>query len=257
MANDPSQNDPTSISDDAFLDGALQILQPIGGYRAGMDAVMLASSISLGTNQSLLDVGAGVGVGALSIARRLGWGEITCLEIQESLVGLARSNCQRNGLSNIVSILHADALARDDRPRPHAFDQVMTNPPFYERDSSWQLGPPDKTAAHVGENGFLDRWIRACLRYLKPGGTFTMIYPPGSLPRVLSVLAGPAGDIVVFPLWRRTGKGARRVIIRATKGARGPLRLSAGLSLHGEGRDYAPEAEEILRGRAALSLEQD
>ena len=32
------------VSDDAFLGGKLQLLQPVKGYRAGMDAVLLAAA---------------------------------------------------------------------------------------------------------------------------------------------------------------------------------------------------------------------
>ena len=51
-------------TEDAFLGGALRILQPKDGYRAGIDAVLLAAAAPLrqGRVEQVLDVGAGVGV---------------------------------------------------------------------------------------------------------------------------------------------------------------------------------------------------
>ncbi|HET6223567.1 MAG TPA: hypothetical protein VFE11_15445, partial [Dongiaceae bacterium] len=51
------------VTDDAFLGGALRILQPKEGYRAGIDAVFLAAAAPARTSRKerVLDVGAGVG----------------------------------------------------------------------------------------------------------------------------------------------------------------------------------------------------
>ena len=57
-------------TDDAFLGGALQILQPKSGYRAGLDAVMLAAAVPAAAESPMrvLDVGAGVGTAGLCLA---------------------------------------------------------------------------------------------------------------------------------------------------------------------------------------------
>ena len=41
MSDSPAER---SVTDDAFLGGALRILQPEQGYRAGVDAVLLAAA---------------------------------------------------------------------------------------------------------------------------------------------------------------------------------------------------------------------
>ena len=60
----------TPTTDDAFLGGALQMLQPQNSYRAGLDAVLLAAAASIlpGAGARVLDVGAGVGVVGLAVA---------------------------------------------------------------------------------------------------------------------------------------------------------------------------------------------
>ena len=71
---------------------------------------------------------------------------------------------------------------------------------------------------------------------------------------LLSGLEGRAGAAVVFPLWPAPGKPARRVLVRAIKQSRAPLTLAAGMTLHGPGGGYTPEAEAVLRDAAALTL---
>ena len=56
-------------TDDAFLGGALRVLQPLSGYRAGVDAVLLAAAAPLDAGRAarVLDCGAGVGTVGLSL----------------------------------------------------------------------------------------------------------------------------------------------------------------------------------------------
>ena len=55
---------------DSFLDGKLKIYQPIKGYRAGIDSVILAASVKDYKGCNILDAGCGVGVISYCIAFR-------------------------------------------------------------------------------------------------------------------------------------------------------------------------------------------
>ena len=72
------------LTDDAFLGGELHILQPKSGYRAGLDAVMLAAAVPGGC-ACVLDVGAGVGAAGLCLARRDPKVRLTLLEKEPAL----------------------------------------------------------------------------------------------------------------------------------------------------------------------------
>ncbi|MEL6934975.1 MAG: methyltransferase, partial [Pseudomonadota bacterium] len=85
-------SDAKAIRCDAFLGGKLNIWQPVAGYRAGIDPVMLAASVQAETGQELLDLGCGVGVAALCAARRVDGLRITGLELQTPYADLARRN---------------------------------------------------------------------------------------------------------------------------------------------------------------------
>ena len=92
------------VTRDAFLGGAIYVLQPKAGYRAGLDAVLLAAACPVGPGfssgvggESVLDCGAGVGTAALCIAARVPSARLTLVEREPELVALARDNISANG----------------------------------------------------------------------------------------------------------------------------------------------------------------
>jgi tRNA1(Val) A37 N6-methylase TrmN6 len=87
-----------SVTDDAFLGGALRILQPKDGYRAGVDAVLLAASASVraGRRERVLDVGAGVGVVGLALARRIADAEVVLVERDARLAPISSATACRH-----------------------------------------------------------------------------------------------------------------------------------------------------------------
>ncbi len=243
-------NKPT---DDAFLDGKLKILQPQKGYRAAIDAVCLAASIPAKKGDLVLDVGFGVGVAGLCLAWRQRGVKLTGLEIQEDLVELATENIRRNVIAG-VDVIPGDILSPPSSLAHNSFDFVMTNPPFY--DASKAISPPDQSKSqshmHQGPDA-LEKWLENSIQFVKPRGTFTMVYLAEALDTLLAILGRHLGDIAIFPLWPGNDKPAKRVILSGQKDDSGPVRLLQGLRLHAPPKRYAPEAEEILRhGRPIL-----
>ena len=74
---------PNSLTDDAFLGGKLQILQPEKGYRAGIDAVFLAASIPVVDGETVFEAGIGAGTAALCLLARKPLLHITGIEYIE------------------------------------------------------------------------------------------------------------------------------------------------------------------------------
>jgi tRNA1(Val) A37 N6-methylase TrmN6 len=90
---------------------------------------------------------------------------------------------------------------------------------------------------------------------LRPGGVLTLIHRADRLADTLTVLRGPLGDLVVFPLWPRPGdRPAKRILVQGRKGSRGPLRLARGLILHDDDGRFSAAAEAVLRHASALEL---
>ena len=89
---------------------------------------------------------------------------------------------------------------------------------------------------------------------LTPGGCLTVIHRSDRLGDVLAALAGRLGETILFPLWPLAGRPAKRVLVQARSGSRGPLRLAPGLVLHEACGRYSASADRVLRSGVPLSL---
>lgn len=250
---------PDSLSDDAFLGDALQVLQPKSGYRAGVDAVLLAASVATKGSTKVLDAGAGVGVVGLCVARRLSAARVTLLERDPVFGELARRNAERNDLSSRVDVVEADITARADRLRAlgiadERFDVVLANPPYHDTARGTRSKQQLKDAAHAMPAGDLERWIRSLTRVTRAGGILTLIHRAEAVSGLLAAMQGRFGAITVKPIYARTGTPAIRVLVSGVKGSRAPLQIRPPLVLHATGNAFSAEAEAILRKGAGLPM---
>lgn len=249
------------LTEDMFLGDRLCISQPERGYRAGIDAVLLAASVPAadGGSRSLLDIGAGVGTVGLCAAARLADLNVMLLECQAPLVTIARRNIAANGLDHRMRAVFADVTSTSAELArlglaPETFDHCLANPPFHDELAGTQSANDLKAAAHAMPADSLDDWVRFMARMVRPGGRAAMVHKAEALPRVLAAFEPRFGNIVVFPIFARAGGDAIRVIVEGGKGSRAPLSVRQGLILHGEGQGFTAEAEAILRHGAGLAL---
>lgn len=244
------------LSRDGFLGGKLRLWQPLRGYRAAIDPVLLAAFTPARVGESALELGCGAGVAVLCLAARVPGVRVSGLEIQPDYAELAVRNASESG---IALDMHIGDLRRAPAAlRARGFDHVLANPPFYPAGTVSGPSDPGRDRAHV-EQADLGEWIAAGLRRLVPGGRISLIHRAERLGAILSALEGAAGEIVILPVAPRLGRAAGRVLVRARKGSGAPLRLLAPLVLHeGEshadsGSGYAAPVERVLRGAADLT----
>lgn len=241
------------LSDDKFLCGRLRLLQPVKGYRAATDPVLLAAACPARTGDSVLDLGCGAGAAALCLGLRVPGLTLAGLELQPGYADLARRNAQRNGIALEV---HEGDLARMPSALRRDFDHVIANPPYYHAGGSPSPIAARATAMQVDTP--LSNWVAAATRRLRPGGWLTLICGADGLPEVLGALAPKLGSAAVLPLAPREGRAALRVIVQARKGGRAPFRLLAPLVIHqgavhdGDRESYTPAANAVLREGADL-----
>jgi tRNA1(Val) A37 N6-methylase TrmN6 len=241
-------------SEDALLGGRIRLRQPLRGYRVAIDPVLLAAAVPATTDDSVLDIGCGVGAASLCLAARVAGCRIIGLEPQRALVRLANDNAALNDLAERVVAVAGDLLRPPPRLAPGSFAHVMANPPFLERGAATAPLDAGKAAANVEGEADLAAWVRFALAMLRPKGSVTIIHRADRMEHLLAALAGHAGEIVVFPLWAGVGKPAKRLILRARKGIATPTRLAAGLVLHEADGRFTAAADAVLRGGAALAL---
>jgi tRNA1(Val) A37 N6-methylase TrmN6 len=96
--------------------------------------------------------------------------------------------------------------------------------------------------------------VRFALATLRAKGGVVFIHRADRIEKLLALLAGRTGEIVIFPLWPGGDRPARRVIVRARKGMATPTRLLPGLVLHDDSGHFTVAADQVLRHGAALAF---
>lgn len=233
------------MSEDRFLGGRVVVRQPETGFRAGLDAVMLAASVPARDGDEVLELGAGAGAASLCLAARAPGSLMFGVEIDPALVAIASENVKINGFEARLWFDEADVF---DLPAAlkREFAHVFCNPPFHEGETSPDAGR-DRA---LRDDGRLGDWLTAGMRRTKVGGTFTTIVRADRLSETLSYL--PTRGVSILPLWPRDGVAAKRVIVQVRKGAGAAQALLPGLVLHQADGRYTPQAEAVLRDGAAL-----
>jgi tRNA1(Val) A37 N6-methylase TrmN6 len=246
------QADGPAASEDSLLGGRVRLRQPAEGYRVAVDPVLLAAAVPVAPESRVLDLGCGAGAAALCLLARVPQAEVTGWEVQENLATLARENGRLNGHGERFQVVLADMAERSGVP-PGRYDEVMCNPPHQPTAAPAAPDSSKARATHEGGTALAD-WIEAALFHARAKGGITLIHRADRLDDLLAAFKGRAGGIVAFPLWPGGDKPAKRVILRAVKGSKAPLRLAAGLTLHHADGTFTPEAEVVLRDGAGLSL---
>ena len=250
---------PGATSTDDFLGGRIGVIQPRRGHRAGSDAVFLAASVPAGATGRVLDVGAGVGVAGLCLLARVPGVEVTAVEVDSGLCGLAVKNAARNGFAERFEVINADVTSPGKALhaaglKRESYDQVIANPPFYPEGAVKPAPHGARAAAHVMGGEGLAAWVRFFAAMAAPNALLTLIHRPDCLGELLGLLDRRFGGIAVFPLFPKANEPAARIIVQAKKGSRAGLTLLPGLVLHEQDGRYTAEAEAVLRGGEALDF---
>ncbi|MBP7705327.1 MAG: methyltransferase domain-containing protein [Caulobacter sp.] len=239
------------VTEDGLLGGRVRLRQPARGYRAGMDAALLAAACDAGPGQRVLEAGCGVGGALLAAATRRPDAAFAGVERDPAMAALAGENAALNGLQDRVTVVAGDVQAGFRALGLTPFDAAMANPPFY--DPAELRGPaPEKTGAWMADGG-LTAWTGFLLKAVREGGTITVIHRADRLADLLARLAPKAGSFRIRPIQPFADEPAKRVLVRAIKTGKAPLVLLPPLVLHDRaGGKHTAQAEAILRGEAGL-----
>lgn len=236
-----------SVTHDRFLDGAVTVVQPARGYRAGMDAVLLAASLAAKDGESLAEAGCGSGAALLCAAHRLAGCAFTGFERDAEALARAGQGIGANGMATRVSV-RAHDVAERPADLENRFDQSFCNPPFFDP-AAVRAPAPGKEAAYLAQTP-LRAWILFLHHITKPGGHITLIHRAAALAELLELLAPRTGEIEILPIRPAVGAPAGRILVRGRKGLRrGSVTLYDGLALHdAAGGPASRRASDVLRG---------
>ena len=240
-----------TLSEDRLLDGRIRLLQPLDGFRAAIDPVLLAAMVPC-CARSVLDAGCGSGAASLCLAWRNRECRITGLDIQPDLTGLYERNASLNGMKERMVSITADIATMHSPDNAERFDCVMTNPPFLPEGRGNPSPVAPKARAHVENEADLVCWLNSCVRMLRPRGTLCLIHRADRVDSIISCLNGAVGEILLFPLWPKKDRPAKRILIRGRKGVATPATVHHGLVLHEDDGRYTADADNILRNGMGL-----
>jgi len=241
-------------SEDGLMGGRARLRQPVGGYRAGMDAALLAAACDAGDGERVLEAGCGAGAVLLMAAVRRPGARFLGVERDPAALEFAIGNIALNHLEGRVGAAPADVEAGFAASGlAGGFDAALANPPFFD-DARALRGPaPAKRGAWIAEGG-LAAWTDFLTLAVRDGGSVTLIHRADRLGDLLDLLGRRAGSFQVRPVHPFADAPAGRVLLRAIRGGRAPLKLLPPLVLHPrDGAKHTAVAEAILRGEAGLA----
>ena len=242
----------TLYSQDRILDGRLVLKQPRKGYRAGLDAALLAAACDAGSGQRVLEAGCGPGAALLAAAARRPQARFVGVERDGEALALARDNIAANGLGERVEALAGDVAQRFSALGLKPFDAVLANPPFFDDPGAIRGPAPEREGAYLADGG-LEAWTRFLLKAVREGGGITLIHRADRLADILALLGQGAGSFRIRPVQPFADEPAKRVLVRAIKTGKAPLVLLPALVLHDrDGAKHTAQVEAILRGEADL-----
>ncbi len=239
-----------------LLSGRVKLMQPAKGYRAGMDAALLAAACAAICDEkprllTALEPGCGAGAALLSLKARCPRLRLTGIEREADYAGLARGNVILNAATD-VDILAGDVAAGFRATGCERVDLVLCNPPYFDDPEQLRAPHEAKRPAWIADDG-LGAWLDFAMAAVKDGGDIVFIHRAARLGDLLAGLAAKCGTFMVRPVQPFAGKDAKRVIVRAQRLGKAPLRLLPPLVLHdGGARKHTDEVEAMLRGETSL-----
>lgn len=246
----PSPQSEDAVAESALLGGRVRLRQPVKGYRAGMDAALLAAVVMAEPGQQVVEAGCGAGAVLMQIAARRPGASLTGLERDPVMAALARENAALNGTE--ASILEGDVAAGFRALDLPPFDWAVSNPPFFDDPGALRAPAEGKRGAWMADDG-LKAWTTFLLKSVREGGRIVVIHRADRLADLLALLGETAGSFAVRGIHPHADEPAKRVLVQAIKTGKAPLRLLPPLVLHDRsGAKHTPEAEAILRGEAGL-----
>lgn len=242
------------VTESALLGGRVRLRQPAKGYRAGMDAALLAAAIEARPGERLIEAGCGAGAVLMQVAARRPDVQLTGLERDAAAAALARENAGLNDAEARTTIVNGD-VARGFRALGlPPFDWAISNPPFFDDPAALRAPAEGKLGAWMADDG-LTAWAGFLLKAVREGGRIVIIHRADRLADILSLLSPKAGSFAIRPIQPYADQPAKRVLVQAIKTGKAPLRLLPPLILHDRaGAKHSQQAEAILRGEADLGF---
>ncbi|MDE0354875.1 MAG: tRNA1(Val) (adenine(37)-N6)-methyltransferase [Deltaproteobacteria bacterium] len=233
---------------DRVFAGRVAVIQRRGGFRFALDSLLLARFVEAQARERIVDLGAGNGVIALSLAVLNRGVDLVGVELQAAMVERAERGAALNGVEERVSVIRADVRVVEEHLPPRSFDAAVCNPP-YRPPRSGRVNPDHERllARHEVEGGLAD-FVRAGAYLLRHRGRMCLVYPSERAVELFAVLRQHRLEprrVRFVHSFAETP--ATLVLAEGVKGARTSLTVLPPLVIYRREDEYTDEMAGLLR----------
>ncbi len=162
----------------------LRLWQSKSGYRSSQDALFLLNLTleKIRNNhhiRKVIELGTGSGIISILLAAKIPYIKITAIEIQDSLIALARKNIRQlpDTLENRITLRQIDIRNISTKTTGEKYDLLITNPPYYKIGTGRLSPSMEKRIAKYEIKCDLIDILSASYVLLKKHGIALIIYP--------------------------------------------------------------------------------
>lgn len=230
-----------------LLNKRLALFQPDQGFKTSQDAVLLAAACPAKNQETVLDMGCGVGGASFSLLWREQNLNLTGLEIEPTYLELAKQNANENDMN--AHFIEGDVVTFRVASPNERFNHIICNPPYFDSDHHMP-SPVDIKANAKGyqkKSDALDNWIISARENLKSKGSISLIHRADKLDYILNLLKKSFGATEIIPIYSSPHEPAKRVIIRSYKDRYSPCILHAPVIMHQHDKMPSKISDHLLR----------
>ena len=236
-----------SVTKDSLFNGRIVCSQYEEGYRFSIDSILLSHFIQPRNSERIAELGSGCGVIGLILLYRYPDHNIhiTGYEVQPDLVSICRQNVMANGFDTLFEVIEGSVQKIARSVEPESFSQVISNPPYYFKNSGRLTANREALAARHQKETQLADFIKAAAYAVKNRGRVTIIYPADLAAELLTTLQQsklePKRVQFVYPYPDR-GANAKLILVEGVKNGGIGMRVKSPLYIHQcKGGPYSEE----------------
>ena len=236
-----------SITRDTLFNGQVVCSQYAQGYRFSIDSILLSHFIQPRKSEQIAELGSGCGVIGLILLYRYPDHNIhiTGYELQPDLASICRQKVAANGFDTLFEVVEGSVQEIARSAEPESFSQVVSNPPYYFKNSGRLTANKEALAARHQKETQLTDFITAAAYAVKNKGRVAIIYPADLAAELLATLQQsklePKRVQFVYP-YPDGGADAKLILVEGFKNGGIGMRVTPPLYIHQyKGGPYSEE----------------
>lgn len=254
--------DEKALTEDDFLSGAIRLFQPVKGYRASSDSVLLAALTPLEQVKKVLELGVGYGQVLLCLLARQPALHVTGIDIREDVLALAEKNIYHNHFESQCRLICASVADRIrlEHENLGLFERIVCNPPYrHHRTHTASENAIKACATTESPDASLEVWLGTAASFLAPEGEFILIHDAQRKVEILATLQAAGFTFIqALPLASHKKGIIKRIVFRARKGddSENSVRIEhqEPLVLHEDDGRWCAQIDAVLRAPLALDV---